>query len=223
MADSAAAVITIGGLPKHVAIEMFKGDDWFSTPNVGDRVINGVLYKPRCVNMRVIRAVNGDACYSGTKETTDAEGFIPIRAYSKEEREAIDINTPLTQELLAAVLFSAIGNGVVLRLMKDEFETNGVPSSKAECIAMAHLLWAAGQWDVACLNKDLVCKAVCDLTGLTLTTEMFKRLDMPSDHLYRVALSDLVATPPAHLQETFELDWNRFCANAKALGYTIEF
>jgi hypothetical protein len=211
--------LTFCGLPVDPVLEIFKKDGWFDEAAAQDYEFEGVRYKGRAI---VITCENG-VDFSCTKIPVGTEGSNRIRAFSEEERKAIDINTTLTKELLAALLFSALGNGGVMRLMKAEFEKNGTPKSKAECIAMAHLLWAAGQWDVDCLNKDLVCKAISALTGLTLKTEMFEGFNMPTDHPYYVALSDLVATPPVDLQKTFELDWNRFCANAKALGYTIEF
>jgi hypothetical protein len=211
--------LTFCGLSILAVLEIFEKDGWFDQKAVDDYEFEGVRYKGRAI---LITCENG-VDFSCTKVPVGTEGSIRIRAFSKEERKAIDINTPMTNELLAAMMFSALGNGGVMRLMKADFVKNGLPSSKTDCIAMAHLLWATGQWDVDCLKKDPVCKAVSDLTGLTLTTEMFKGFNMPKEHDYYVALLDLIATPPADLQETFELDWIRFCTNAKALGYTIEF
>ncbi len=208
------------GLPIKIALEIFEKNAWFD-PTGNEEVINGVLYKPRVV--KVVRDGDNFLCYTVSPDT-EYEDTYSIGAYTLEERQAIvnDINEPVTNKMLAPLLFSALDNGGAMRLLKTKLEKNGVPKSRTECIAMAHLIWTATQRNLKCIMADPVCQAVVGRANLTtLTLEMFKSSDSPEKQCYYEALLELIVASPTDLQATFELDWNRFCANAKMLGYPI--
>jgi hypothetical protein len=55
-----------------------------------------------------------------------ADGSVQIRAFTREERMAISLNTPMDLDLLAAMLCCAYANGNFTRLLKASVEQDVV-------------------------------------------------------------------------------------------------
>ncbi len=89
--------ILLCGLSPKVVFEIFKADNWFNPSN-------GETFKDRAVIIEWDGYV-----FTCTKVPVGTPGSIQIPAFTKEGRDAVfkNCNTLVTNELMAAMLFSA--------------------------------------------------------------------------------------------------------------------
>jgi hypothetical protein len=121
--------VMIGGLTIEAVLEKLKAADWLS-PNYGDwsNPTDGMVYKLIGVIInpgnKAIPDFTSEKFILGTEGSAD--GSVQIRAFTREERMAISLNTPMDLDILAAMLCCAYANGNFMRLLKASVEQDVV-------------------------------------------------------------------------------------------------